>query len=529
MNYETNHIAIDEIIMYLRKSRSDSPELTVEEVLARHEQELQEYMQQEFGTTLPEWQIYREVVSGETIADRPVMLKVMQLLESEQIKGILVIEPQRISRGDLEDCGKIINILRYTNTLVITPPKTYNLAEEYDRKFFEMELMRGNDYLEYTKRILNRGRLVSVKKGNYIGSVAPYGYQRITLGSGKNIRHTLEINPHEAETVNLIYQLYLEGYGYRKIAAYLDNNGILPRNTKYWSADVIRSILKNPVYIGKIVWNRRKTEKIIINGKIVKKRPRTENSSSCIYVDGIHQPIITEEVFMKVQNKLNNNPRIPKRKTLVNPYAGLLVCGTCGRAMSLKSYTSKRSKHPHVCQSMICGNQANCHTKSVQYASFEKRVIDSLQNVIENFKIQLENDDGSADKIQQKTIQLLQQELRKLKEKDARQKDAFDDGIYTKEEYLSRNAKVQEEIEEKKLALKHTSTITIPAIDYENKILQFTECVRMLQDQNESAFNKNDILKSCIEKIVYHNNSESKIGIGRFIENAFELELFLRF
>ena len=115
---ETN-ISIDEIIMYLRKSRSDDPYMTVEEVLARHERQLQEYALSSFGSTIPEERIFREVVSGETIADRPVMQSVMKYLESGQIKGVLVIEPQRLSRGDLEDCGRIINAFRYTNTLAL--------------------------------------------------------------------------------------------------------------------------------------------------------------------------------------------------------------------------------------------------------------------------------------------------------------------------------------------------------------------------------------------------------------------------
>ena len=154
---------LSNIIIYLRKSRSDDPYMSVEEVLAKHETQLQEYAASVFGTPVPEEQIFREVVSGETIADRPVMKEVMKLLELGNIKGVLVIEPQRLSRGDLEDCGRIINVFRYTNTLVITPPKTYDLSNEYDRKFFEMELTRGNDYLEYTKKILNRGRIAAVK------------------------------------------------------------------------------------------------------------------------------------------------------------------------------------------------------------------------------------------------------------------------------------------------------------------------------------------------------------------------------
>lgn len=92
---------------------------------------------------VPEENIFREVVSGETIKDRPEFLKLLRLIESPDIKAILVVEVQRLSRGDLEDAGRLMKILRFTHTQVITPHKIYDLEDEYDRDFFERELKRG--------------------------------------------------------------------------------------------------------------------------------------------------------------------------------------------------------------------------------------------------------------------------------------------------------------------------------------------------------------------------------------------------
>ena len=166
----------EEVLIYLRKSRSDSPDETVEEVLARHERQLQEYAVRSYGLPVPEQNIYREVVSGETIEDRPEVQKVLARIENPDIKGVLIIEPQRLSRGDWEDGGRILSSFRYSYTLIITPHKTYDLQDKFDYKFFKMELSQGNDYLEYTKEILNRGRIASVREGNFIGSIAPFGY-----------------------------------------------------------------------------------------------------------------------------------------------------------------------------------------------------------------------------------------------------------------------------------------------------------------------------------------------------------------
>ena len=151
----------EQYLIYLRKSRSDNPNETIEEVLAKHEIMLQEYAVREFGHKIPEENIYREVVSGESIESREEIKKILSRIEDPNIKGVIVVEPSRLSRGDLLDCGRLINDLRYTKTLVVTPYMTYDLENKMERKFFQDELLRGNDYLEYTKEILWRGRVAA--------------------------------------------------------------------------------------------------------------------------------------------------------------------------------------------------------------------------------------------------------------------------------------------------------------------------------------------------------------------------------
>ena len=91
----------DEVIDYLRKSRSDDPTLTVDEVLAKHEAILDEWSEKNLGGIVPEENKYREVVSGETLKERPEINKVIKRIESPKIKAIQIVEPQRLTRGDL--------------------------------------------------------------------------------------------------------------------------------------------------------------------------------------------------------------------------------------------------------------------------------------------------------------------------------------------------------------------------------------------------------------------------------------------
>jgi hypothetical protein len=251
-----------EIILYLRKSRADDPLLTVEEVLEKHEQLIADWTAQampDLGEIPPE-NTYREVVSGETLDGRPKMQELLRRVESPDVKAILCKEPSRLSRGDLQDIGYLVKILRYTGTLVLTPRGCYDLRDDRDREQFERELMRGNDYLEYQKKLMYDGKLIAVRKGHFIGSRAPYGYKKTSFKEGGRTCRTLEPHPEEAPVVKRIFELYSSGIGTVRICDVLDAEHIKPMDNDKWSANSVNEILQNPHYIGKVRWNSQKEQ-----------------------------------------------------------------------------------------------------------------------------------------------------------------------------------------------------------------------------------------------------------------------------
>lgn len=201
MNRSDPSVSLSRVVAYLRKSRADGEE-SVEEVLAKHEKILQDYAVRTWGAPLPESRLFREVQSGETIAARPVMQKLLGMVQNREIDAVLVVELQRLSRGDLLDVGTLSQIFYFSKCLILTPSRTWNLEDEFDRKFFELELQHGRDYLEYIKRIMTRGRERSAMDGNYIGSRRPYGYERVVVDK----KPTLAVVPSEAEVVRLIFE-----------------------------------------------------------------------------------------------------------------------------------------------------------------------------------------------------------------------------------------------------------------------------------------------------------------------------------
>lgn len=326
--HELSQICVDQIIIYLRKSRAERNE-TVEEVLARHEKILQDYAIQTFGQKIPEANIYREVVSGETLDERIEIKKVFQRLEHEPIKALLVIEPQRISRGRMTDCGRVVDILEYTNTWVITVTKTYDLTNKFDKQLFEAQLMQGNQYLQYHKEIMDRGKNLSIREGKFVGSTPPFGYDRKALDKG----FMLVKNPVEAPIVKTIFDLFVdENLTTTEVAMYLNKHHMKPRKNDLWDYQMVGHIMKNEVYYGSTAWGKRPTIKRLIDGEITKIRV---NSDDYMLVRGRHDPIISKEKWDAAQEKIKGNPssRTGLNRDLQNPLAGLVFCKKCGHSL----------------------------------------------------------------------------------------------------------------------------------------------------------------------------------------------------
>lgn len=499
----------EEVIDYLRKSRSDDPLLTVEEVLSKHEAMLDEWAEQHLGAVVPEENKYREVVSGETIAERPEINRVLRLIESPRYKAVAVVEPQRLTRGDLEDIGRLMKLLKHTNTLVITPQRIYDLRDEYDWDAFERELKRGNDYLEYTKKILNRGRLLSVSQGNYVGNTAPYGYDKTFVTEGKRKCPILVPNKEEADVVRMMFDLYVnKDMGCTNICKKFDAMGIKPPKGEYWSANAVTKMLQNIHYIGKVKWNHRKTMTIVEEGEFKKTRPVAKVGEYLIY-DGKHEAIIPEELFNAAQAKKGKNTRQKPNTKIRNPFAGLLWC-KCGRAMSLRTY-----KNRDAAPRLLCDGQTHCRTGSCLYTEIEDRVKVILSDCIKDFEVRLKNNEGDSVKLHMRLIKNLETKQKELEEKELAQWEAQADPDPAKRMpphiFQQLNEKLLKEKEDVRQALCKAYESMPEPVNYEEKIAQFTEALNALNSHDVDAETKNRLLKACIDRIEYHREAPQRI------------------
>ena len=503
-------------LIYLRKSRADNPLESVEEVLARHEAILKDFCTKYFGGAIND--IYREVVSGETINERPLMLQLLNDVEKGEISGVIVVEPQRLSRGSFADIDRIVNTFRYTNTKIITPTKTYDLNDKYDRKSFEQELLRGNDYLEYVKEILVRGRIRSVEDGYYIGSITPYGYDKMQV---QKKRFILVPNA-EADNVKYIFEQFIGGLGTTNLAKHLIEIGMKSKTGKQWTPAMVRNILIHRVYIGYVNYGRRATKVTMQNGELVKSCPV---SKDYIEARGLHEPIISQETFEKAQELLKSTPakNIRGDKSVKNPLAGLVKCKQCGSNMFRRPYRTERQ------DGLICA-KIGCKNVASDLIDVERRVIDLLEKELANYKYYVDNYEKEY-----KTNALTYEKQLKKIDNDliALQKDLqnalinFNRRLITEQEYtFLRTYTLDEENRLKGQKNAIESKMQIEELDNRRKAIPILEmCIKNYYTL--SIEDKHALLTSIIEKIIYDKTARG----GRWNtedKSSFTLELFLK-
>ena len=355
---------------------------------------------------------FEEVVSGETIQDRPKIQELLKKIENNEIEEVYVVDVDRLARGDTEDQGRITKTFKFGNTKIVTPGKTYDPNNEFDEDFFEFGLFMSRREYKIINKRLNRGRLSSVNEGKFIGSVCPYGYSKEKLKGQKGYK--LIIDDEESKIVQIIFNLASSGIGASNIANHLNKIGSKPRKSEVWVSASIRDIIHNPVYFGMIKWGYRKTEKKMINGLVYKSRPKHEDYT---LVKGLHKSIVDEEKWLLANknSKLKAGKSTKKSLILHNPVAGLVKCAVCGRRMQRRNYRSG-----HI-DGLICP-LPHCKNVGSHLYLIENRILASLQEFLKHYEgiLSTYQKEQIQETFDANNIELINKEIEKLMNVDAK-------------------------------------------------------------------------------------------------------------
>lgn len=270
--------------------------------------------------------------SGKNAEHRPAFNQMMDDIRSKKdnVRYVLVFKLSRFARNTSDTAKYLQELASYGVGLlgvkdgIDTSTVTGKMIANIMGAVAEVEL-------ENIHEQTLAGRQQKARSGLWNGAQAPYGYVLENKA--------LTICPEEAEIVKEIFRLYTEeGQSIRYITKKLNDDDIKREqrgNTQFslFTDRTVRSILKNPVYEGKIAYGRRHTVKVEGTNNDTKVVKQTDESK-IILVDGLHEAIVTPDTFSKAQMLLSKN--VAHRKTrsdssTVYPLTGLIRCPDCGK------------------------------------------------------------------------------------------------------------------------------------------------------------------------------------------------------
>lgn len=419
--------------IYLRKSRADEQAETTEETLRRHKETLLEFVSRQ--PSLHVYELYEDVVSGDSLYARPQMLKLLQDAEAEKFNAVLCMDIDRLGRGSTSEQGIILETFKAHDIKIITPRKFYDLNNDTDEEYAEFESFMARRELKMIKRRLHNGTLKSVSEGCYLSN-APYGYKNVKVAK----KPTLEINEEEAKFVRMAFDLYVNsGLGTQAIAHTLNGLGAHPHRTDHFNRTSIAAMLRNKVYIGKVVWNKKHT----VNRGAIGKKMKTiyHDKSEWMIYDGLHPAIVDDELFDRANEILSSKYHKPYNDgTVQNPLGGILKCKNCGYGMQRRPYGSRKYQSTHL----LCATKGCCSSARLDYV--ENAVIENIKAKLDELKAQKGLSKNTPDF--SAVLSGIDKELNNLTKQKNSLHDLLERGIYDIETYLERSKIIAERIKE---------------------------------------------------------------------------------
>ncbi len=282
--------------------------------------------------------------------NRPNFQRMVQDIEKGNINCIITKDLSRLSRNSFEanyyiEMYFLERNVRYISVLdnVDTGTKSSN------NDMIQFKTLINDWYSKDISRKIKSSIWARKEKGMFMASIAPYGYKK-----SKVDKHKLVVNKQEARIVKRIFNEYSKGKSIEEIVKQLQEDNIpSPNNNanngdiRYkWREETIRRILNNKIYLGHIEYGKRIN--LSYKSKKVKYIPQEEWKIAY----NMHEAIITEELFNKVQEKREINKTI-KRKKHKWELNGLVKCKECGAKMILK-VEYKRDRQKELKSKKIC-------------------------------------------------------------------------------------------------------------------------------------------------------------------------------
>ena len=430
---------------------------------------------------IKDWSIYKvymdEGISGKNLVDRPAIQEMIADVQSGAVKNVLVFKIDRLTRSTA-DLIYLVDLFNQQNCAFNSLTESIDTQTASGRMFLKIigifaEFEREN-IIERVKVGIER----KVREGYAIGGNVSYGYDR------PKDQKIQTINEQEAEIVKEIFDMFVnQGVALNDIARRLNVRKVPTKENVTWGNTSIRRLLANSNYIGNV-------------------RHHLRDVKNEYSVEGLHEPIISEEQFDVAQKLLANNKRATPRKPPRddNYFSGFLTCGICGYKMSTHNvYKTLKDGTTSVLGGYRCPNQPTgaCTSSNISHRKLERAFEEYITqiadlDVTEN-ELQLE---AQKERDNQAQIKAYQDKQRQLESKE---REAL--SLYVANEMAFESYR-----EIKKM------------VDKEKGIIS-AEIEKLQAADNEPALNRTDVILNFRENWSLLSASQRRQFLLRFMGN----------
>ena len=382
-------------------------------------------------------------ISGKDIKNRPALKELLKDAEEKKFDMVISWKINRISRK-LADVLKIVDILEKNDITFKSYSEPFETDTPAGKMQFQMMALIGEFDRGTIAQNVKMGMCAKAKAGEWCGGrVLGYDLIPVENQEGAKRRKTkLTINEIEARSVRLIFNEYSNGKGYKAITNQLNKLGYKTKKGNDFSVGSIREILTNPVYIGKVRYNVRQNWS--------EKRRRNINANPII-TDGVHEPIIDEVLWDKVQAIMESKKGKPSRiYDGEYPLTGILRCPKCGAGMVISRTTNKladgtKKRIAYYC----CGAWKNkgtsvCNSNTIRVDKANEYVFNKISELLSNEKMvksivnNINKERHKKINPAKKELERIDKELEKIDRKKTKLFEAYEEEVISKEEFKER-------------------------------------------------------------------------------------------
>lgn len=478
------------VALYVRKSRegengADETLHTQRETLLR--------LAEEKGYKNPD--VFEEIESS-IKWNRPELAKMIASIEDGKYNRILVTHIDRLGRdiGLLDDIKKLC----IEHDIVIeTPDNVIKFDDENQELLFGFSSVLSDFEYKRIRHRLQKGKYDAVAINNrWIGSIAPIGYTW-----DKNTKQ-LNVNPDEKKIVRKMVELALLGYSSRLIADKVNQLGYRSRKGIPFKTDRVLGILQNRVYLGESKYNSKRLKKTAV-------------------AKDTHEAIMTEQEFNQIQALFKSRRSKENLQSLgiKSPVNKLLVCGVCGKGMTIQFNNKVRKSGRKYSYYVIrpCRHQIDldtkCHNGGVSIYKVENAVIEALklykQELEQSLVSLLDEDTSDLENSLKSNLQSLEADLVKQERKAKRLLDLYLDEELDKHSYQQKKQALEDTIS----ALKNEINIVshkLESVDASAQVEKVKGIIEMIDNFEEMELEEqNATLKLIISGIVFTKTTET--------------------